>query len=176
MRRDLPLGVEDRRHGYLAKVEEATCREVRTLEVARVRRAVVEARAAARRSTTTFPLSGPLALLPPGLPGRDLVRALHGHTLAAGALRRARLAQWRDLPASARGGGAAGPAPSRRAPPSRQARLLADHRRCLAGRCERGGEKVARTPLGRPGSRFHLAVDRHGSPLEVRLAAGNENE
>jgi transposase len=30
--------------------------------------------------------------------------------------------------------------------------------------------------LGRPGSRYHLAVDANGAPLEVRLAAGNENE
>lgn len=30
--------------------------------------------------------------------------------------------------------------------------------------------------MGRPGSRYHLAVDAHGAPLEVRLAAGNENE
>jgi transposase len=30
--------------------------------------------------------------------------------------------------------------------------------------------------LGRPGSRFHLAVDAHGLPLAIRLAAGNENE
>jgi transposase len=30
--------------------------------------------------------------------------------------------------------------------------------------------------LGRPGSRYHLAVDANGVPLEVRLAAGNENE
>ena len=58
----------------------------------------------------------------------------------------------------------------------RQARLVTGDRRCLTGRREKGGEKVARTLLGRPGSRFHLAVDRHGNPLEVRLAAGNENE
>ena len=32
------------------------------------------------------------------------------------------------------------------------------------------------TLRGRPGSRYHLAVDRNGQPLEVRLAAGNENE
>ena len=38
------------------------------------------------------------------------------------------------------------------------------------------GEKVARTLLGRPGSRYHLAVDAAGRPLEIRLAAGNENE
>jgi transposase len=57
-----------------------------------------------------------------------------------------------------------------------QARLVAgDRRRVLGGR-EKGGEKVARTLLGRSGSRYHLAVDRNGQPLEVRLAPGNENE
>ena len=30
--------------------------------------------------------------------------------------------------------------------------------------------------LGRPGSRYHLAVDANGAPLAVRLAPGNENE
>lgn len=58
----------------------------------------------------------------------------------------------------------------------REARLVARDRRCLAGRCEKGGDKVARTLLGRPGSRYHLAVDAAGAPLAVRLAAGNENE
>lgn len=30
--------------------------------------------------------------------------------------------------------------------------------------------------MGRPGSRYHLAVDAEGKPLAIRLAAGNENE
>ena len=67
--------------------------------------------------------------------------------------------------------GAAGRARRRR-----PARLVTRDRRRLPGRCEKGGEKVARTLLGRPGSRYHLAVDAHGAPLEIRLAAGNENE
>jgi transposase len=58
----------------------------------------------------------------------------------------------------------------------RQARLVAGDRRCLARRCEKGGEKVARTLRSCPGSRFHLAVDANGLPLELRLAPGNENE
>ena len=41
---------------------------------------------------------------------------------------------------------------------------------------EKGGGKVARSLQGRPGSRFHLAVDANGAPLAVRLSGGNENE
>src|ERR687888_663410 len=48
--------------------------------------------------------------------------------------------------------------------------------RRVAGAGEKGGAKVARPLLGGAGSRFHLAVDAAGAPLEVRLAAGNENE
>jgi transposase len=54
--------------------------------------------------------------------------------------------------------------------------LVAGDRRRLAGGGEKGGEQVARTLLGRPGSRYHLAVDAGGAPLAVRLAPGNENE
>src|SRR5438128_739155 len=57
----------------------------------------------------------------------------------------------------------------------RPARLATDDRRCLAGGREKGGAQVGRTQRGRPGSRYHLAVDARGAPLEVRLA-GNENE
>ena len=57
-----------------------------------------------------------------------------------------------------------------------QARLVAGDRRCVARRREKGGEQVARSLLGRPGSRFHLAVDANGLPLAVRLTAGNVNE
>jgi transposase len=57
-----------------------------------------------------------------------------------------------------------------------EARLVACDRRCLAGRGQKGGEKVARTLRGSPGSRYHLAVDANGAPLAVRLSAGNENE
>jgi transposase len=72
------------------------------------------------------------------------------------------------------GGGDPDPAPA--AERGGQARLVTGDRRCLAGGREKGGEKVARTLLGRPGSRYHLAVDGDGNPLQVRLAAGNENE
>jgi transposase len=54
--------------------------------------------------------------------------------------------------------------------------LVAGDRRRVVGRGEKGGEKVARTLRGSPGSRYHLAVDAHGAPLAVRVAAGNENE
>ena len=54
--------------------------------------------------------------------------------------------------------------------------MVAGDRRCLADRREKGGAQTARTVRGRPGSRFHLAVDRNGVPLAIRLAAGNENE
>jgi transposase len=72
------------------------------------------------------------------------------------------------------GGGVAGAATA----PGRcgAARLVAGDRRRVAGRGKKGGEKVARTLRGTPGSRYHLAVDAQGAPLAVRLAAGNENE
>ena len=54
--------------------------------------------------------------------------------------------------------------------------MVAGDRRCLAGRGKKGGEKVARTLRGSPGSRYHLAVDANGAPLAVKLSAGNENE
>jgi transposase len=54
--------------------------------------------------------------------------------------------------------------------------LVAGDRGRLAGGGEKGGAQVARTLRGTRGSRYHLAVDRNGAPLAVRLAAGNENE
>src|SRR4051812_41248481 len=69
------------------------------------------------------------------------------------------------------GGGVAGRA--RR--PAGVGLVAGDRRRVVGGR-QKGGAKVARTLLGRPGSRFHLAVDADGRPLAIRLAAGNENE
>src|SRR5207247_5745130 len=59
---------------------------------------------------------------------------------------------------------------------SRQAGLVACDRRCLAGGGKKGGEKVARTLRGTPGSRFHLVVEAGGIPLEILLGPGNENE
>jgi len=54
--------------------------------------------------------------------------------------------------------------------------LVAGDRRRVAGGGEKGGEKVARTVRGSPGSRIHLAVDAHGAPLVARLSGGDENE
>jgi len=121
-------------------------------------------------------------LRPPPVPGGDPLRALHRHALAAGALPRARPPERRDLPPpleewSQRGLLSAGdPRPARAAGRGQQARLVAGDRRCLAGRGKKGGEKVARTLRGSPGSRFHLAVDAGGLPLAIALSAGNENE
>jgi transposase len=41
---------------------------------------------------------------------------------------------------------------------------------------EKGGAQVSRTFLGKPGSRYHLAVDANGAPLAVRLSNGSDNE
>jgi transposase len=46
----------------------------------------------------------------------------------------------------------------------------------LAGRRTKGGAQVARSLRGRPGSRFHVAVDALGLPLAVELSAGNARE
>jgi transposase len=138
--------------------------------------------AAAARSAASFPFPGAVALSGAGLFGGDPVCAVHGHALAAGALPRARPAQRRDLPAAPGGVGAAGLVGAGAAGAAGavggggQARLVARDRRRLARGGEKGGEKVARTLLGRPGSRYHLAVDANGAPLAVRLAPGNENE
>jgi transposase len=75
-----------------------------------------------------------------------------------------------------RGARAGARAAAGRAGGGRQARLVAGDRRRVDGRRQKRGEKVARTFLGKPGSRYHLAVDANGAPLAVRLSAGNENE
>jgi transposase len=54
--------------------------------------------------------------------------------------------------------------------------LVTGDRGRVAGRREKGGEAVARTLRGKPGTRIHLLVDGSGLPLEARVAAGNENE
>ena len=54
--------------------------------------------------------------------------------------------------------------------------MVTGARGCVDGGREKGGDKVARTVHGRPGTRFHLAVDAAGAPLAVRITAGNENE
>ena len=92
--------------------------------------------------------------------------------LPSGETCRRRLEEWQRR-GLARAGAAAGAAG---AGGGGAARLVAGDRRRVAGGGEKGGEKVARTLRGTAGSRYHLAVDANGAPLEVRLAAGNENE
>jgi transposase len=138
--------------------------------------------AGAGRSAAPLSLPGAPSLSGARLPGRNAVRADHRYALVAAALPAAGVAERRDLPASARGVGAAGAARAGAAAAAAavarrgQARLVAADRRRVAGGGEKGGEKVARTLRGSPGSRYHLAVDANGLPLEIRLAAGNENE
>jgi transposase len=57
-----------------------------------------------------------------------------------------------------------------------QARLVAGDRGRVAGGGEKRGEQIGRSLLGKPASRYHLAVDANGLPLALRLSAGNENE
>src|SRR5947207_4095520 len=152
------------------------------VEVARLRSDVGTAGADPDRPAPPLPLPGQGPLRPPPVPGGDPLRALHRHSLAAGPLPRARPTERRDLPAAAGGMVTARPLPAgdrRPARPARRgraARLVAGDRRRLAGRGEKGGEKVARTLRGSTGSRFHLAVDAGGLPLAILLGAGNENE
>jgi transposase len=72
------------------------------------------------------------------------------------------------------GAGASG----RRARSSRPARLVSGGRRRVADRREKGGDLIGRSPVNRglPSSKYHLAVDGNGWPLELRLGPGNENE
>jgi len=62
--------------------------------------------------------------------------------------------------------------------PGRQTRLVAGRRRRLVRRREKGGDLVGRSPVNRgfPSSKYHLAVDANGWPLQIRLGPGNENE
>jgi transposase len=51
------------------------------------------------------------------------------------------------------------------------------HRRGVGAR-EKGGELTGRNPTdrGKPGSKYHLVVDRNGIPLAVRLSAANAHD
>lgn len=66
----------------------------------------------------------------------------------------------------------------RRVGQNRPSRLVT--RRCgrVDHRCEKGGDLVGPSPVNRgfPSSKYHLAVDANGWPLQVRLGPGNENE
>jgi transposase len=181
--RDRVAGVEVAGYVYFEGITSSSSRRsVDAVSLAGLGGAVGEAGAVAARSVPSLPSSRSPAPSSARLSGGDPVRALHGHPLAGGALPGARPAERRDLPPAAGGVAAAGTARGGLAGAAAgivrggAARLVARDRRCLAGRGEKGGAQVARTLLGRPGSRYHLAVDAHGAPLEVRLSAGNEHE
>ena len=135
------------------------------------------------RSAPSFPLSGPLPL-----PARECLEGvlyvLYTDTpwlevpyrelgLPSGETCRRRLEEW-----SRRGLLSRRSRSCRRRWPGGQARLVAGARGRLAGGREKGGEKVARTLLGRSGSRYHLAVDttaprsRCASRPATRTSAG----
>jgi transposase len=69
-------------------------------------------------------------------------------------------------------------APGERTREGAQARLVARGRRRLARGREKGGDLIGPSPVNRgfPSSKYHLAVEAHGWPLQVRLGPGNENE
>jgi transposase len=56
--------------------------------------------------------------------------------------------------------------------------LVARNRRRVDRGREKGGDLIGPSPVNRalPSSKYHLAVDAQGWPLEVRLGPGNENE
>src|SRR6266540_1350853 len=126
---------------------------------------------------------GPQALPGACLSGRRPVSALYRAPLCRSAAR-AGLPERRDLPAPvarvdrawclAAGAERVG----LRARSEGPARLVAGRRRRLDRRREKGGDLVGPSPVNRgfPSSKYHLAVDAHGWPLQVRLGPGNENE
>ena len=102
--------------------------------------------------------------------------------MAGGAVPGAGAAEWGDVPAADGGVDAAGVVGGRdrglagAARWRAEARLDAGDRGRVAGRGEKGGETIGRSLLGKPASRYHLAVDANGLPLALRLSAGNDNE
>jgi transposase len=181
--RDRGFIVEPALYDYLTCFSSASSGgSVEAVSVAGLGSTLGAAGAAACRSAAPLSLAGQAAPSAAGLSGGDPVRALHGHALVGGALPRAGLAERGDLSAPA--GGVVGAGTARAGAPhlagaagrSREARLVAGDRRCLARGGKKGGAKVARTFRGSSGSRYHLAVDARGAPLAVRLSAGNENE
>src|SRR5215212_7226031 len=90
-----------------------------------------------------------------------------GHLLAAAV----RLATRRRLAASAPG--AVGPAR-----PRWPARLVPRQRGFSERACQTGGELTGPNPTdrGKPGSKYHLLVDRRGIPLAACLSAANTHD
>ena len=158
------------------------CGTLGAVALARQRCLVGAGRRVACRSAASFPQSGPLPLLAAPVSGGNLVRVVHGYALVAGAISGVGVAERRDLPAAVGGVGAAGcvggadPAAAGGAGRRGAAGLVAGDRRFLAGGGKKGGEKVARTIRGAPGSRLHLVVETSGLPLEILIGPGNENE
>src|SRR6266511_3966408 len=70
------------------------------VQVAGLGRVVGAVGAAACGSAASVSLARPASLSGPGLPGGGLVRAVHRHALAGGAVSRAGVAERRELPAS----------------------------------------------------------------------------
>src|SRR3712207_3739175 len=62
--------------------------------------------------------------------------------------------------------------------PGGSRRLVTHERRFLERAGEKGGEQTGPNPVdrGKPGSKYHLVVDRTGIPLAVRLSAANAHD
>jgi hypothetical protein len=111
--------------------------------------------------------------------------ATHRRPLAAAARPRAWLRQPGDLLAAAAGlaarrrlAAAAPPSAARAAQPQQPAGLVPrqprlDQRACQAGGCLTGPNPTDR---GKPGSKYHLLVDRNGTPLAACLSAANTHD
>ena len=181
MGRDRGLAVEPGRYDYF-ECSSSTGGSVEAASVEGVGRVVGEAGAVASGSAASVSFAGPFALFAAAVSGGGSVRAVYGYAVVGGAVPRARFAEWGDVQAADGGVDAAGVVGGRdrglagAARWGAEARLVAGARGRVAGRGEKGGEKIARSLLGKPASRYHLAVDANGLPLALRLAAGNENE
>lgn len=133
------------------------------------------AAAAAERGSQALPATDGLR--------RTALLALHRRPLRRPAAR-ARLPQRRDLPATVAGMdragrlGAGAGADGRGARQRRQARLVTRRRRRLDRGREKRGDLIGPSPVNRalPSSKYHLAVEAQGWPLQVELGPGNENE
>src|SRR3712207_3130495 len=62
--------------------------------------------------------------------------------------------------------------------PGGSRRLVTHERRFLERAGQKGGEETGPNPVdrGKPGSKYHVVVDRNGIPLAVRLSAANAHD